>query len=94
MKFYKAGRRIRDLDELEIGQVYAVCGVVGVLSLEPVPETGENVYKFVSNGEKLCLLIGREELMDRIHLGMVYAIKCEFHPREKTMAKLYSSIKK
>ena len=93
MKFYKAGRRIRDLDELEIGKVYSVCGVVGELSLASVPN-GDNVYKFTTNGEKIQLYIGREELMDRVYLGMVYAIKCEFKPREKTMAKLYSSIKK
>ena len=94
MIFYKAGRQIRGIEELETGQLYSVCGAVGVLSLEPVPETGENVYKFVSNGEKLCLLIGREELMDRVHLGMVYVIKGEIKPRKSTMAKLYSNIKK
>lgn len=93
MKFYKAGRRIRALDELEIGKVYAVCGVVGELSLAHTPN-GEDVFKLTTNGEKIQLHIGRAELMDRVHLGMVYAIKCEFKPREKTMAKLYSSIKK
>ena len=93
MIFYKAGRKIRGLSELEPGQLYAVCGVVGELSLEPAPN-GECVYKFVSNKEKICLLIGREEIMDRIHLGMVYTIRCEFKPRESTMAKLYSNIKK
>lgn len=93
MKFYKAGRRIRALDELEIGKVYAVCGAVGELSLASTPN-GENVFKLTANGEKIQLYIGREELMDRVHLGMVYTIKREFKPREKTMAKLYSSIKK
>lgn len=93
MKFYKAGRRIRDINELETGKLYSVCGVVGELSLASVPN-GDNVYKFTANGEKIQLYIGREEIMDRVHLGMVYTIKNEFHPREKTMAKLYSGIKK
>lgn len=92
MKFYKAGRRIRDINELETGKLYSICGVVGELQAVPMVENGFT-YSFYSD-EGIRIQLGREALMDRIHLAMVYTIKNEFHPREKTMAKLYSSIKK
>lgn len=92
MKFYIAGRQIRDISELESGKLYSVCGVAGKIKKINEP-TGET-YCVRSEGERLMLAIGRDELLDRIHLGMVYVIKREFKPREKTMAKLYSCIKK
>lgn len=93
MKFYKAGKRITSIDELETGKVYSVCGVVGELSVKPMPN-GEGLYTLTTNGEMIQLTIGRIEIFERINLGMVYAIKKEFKPQRKTLAKLYSSIKK
>ena len=87
MKFYKAGKRVKHIDEMEKGKVYNVCGIVGKLSTAPTP-TGENVYKLESPSERIWLLLGREELMDRIHFGMVYNIIKEYTPRPKTLAKL------
>jgi len=93
MKFYLLGGRIRDIDELKEGELYSVCGVVGELYLVPATDPSF-VYKFVCPSEEISLSIKRLPLIDRIHFGMVYKVKKEFKPREKTLAKLYASIKK
>lgn len=93
MKFYKAGKLVRDIDDMTIGQTYAVCGIVGALVIKP--DEHQNLpYQFANLNEGINLSIKRESLIDRIRLGMVSEIKKEFRPREKTIAKLYSGIKK
>ena len=93
MKFYKAGRKIRTIEELEEGKMYSVCGVVGVLLLVPTLN-GDFAYKFMDEGEAIMLLMHRNAIIDRVHLGMVHAILKEFKPREKTLASLYYPVKK
>lgn len=88
MKFYKAGRKVKHIDEMEKGKMYNVCGIVGVFT--PVMSKEEPMYAFESESEHISLVIGRVALMDRIHFGMVYNIIKEFTPRAKTLAKLLS----
>ena len=86
MKFYKAGKKVKHIDEMEKGKMYNVCGIVGVFT--PIMSKEEPMYAFESDSENISLVIGRIALMDRIHFGMVYNIAREIHPRVKTLAKL------
>lgn len=86
MKFYKAGKKVKHIDEMEKGKMYNVCGIVGVFT--PIVSKEEPMYAFESDSENISLVIGRIALMDRIHFGMVYNITREIHPRAKTLAKL------
>ena len=92
MKFYKAGKKVRNIDDLKKGETYSVCGIVGVFT--PVASKDEQIYAFEAESEGISLVISRSALMDRAHLGMVYAIKKEIHPREKTLIKMLSISKK
>lgn len=87
MKFYIVGRKIRGIDELEEGKQYAVCGIVGTLVIDKEPDLR---YRFVCKEEEIYMSIARTALMDRIHFGMVRIVKREFHPREKTIAKIFA----
>ncbi len=89
MKFYKAGRIIRNIDELELGKVYSVLGIVGQF----VEQNG-TVYDFDNKEEFIRLRIGRSELVDRINMGLVRAIKKSWHPRPETILKIMGSTKK
>lgn len=89
MKFYKAGRIIRNIDELELGKVYSVLGVVGQF----VEQNG-TVYDFDNKEEFIRLRIGRSELVDRINMGFVRAIKKSWKPRPETILKIMGSTKK
>lgn len=86
MKFYKAGKRVKHIDEMEKGKMYSVCGVAGVFT--PVMSKEEPLYAFEAESEHISLVIGRIALMDRIHFGMVYNITRAYTPRAKTLAKL------
>lgn len=89
MKFYKAGRVIRNIDELELGKVYSVFGIVGQF----VEQNG-TVYDFDNKEEFIRLRIGRSELIDRIDMGFVRAIKKSWNPRPETILKIMGSTKK
>ena len=88
MKFYKAGKRVKDIDDMKKGEMYSVCGVAGVFM--PVLSKDKPLYSVADEAENVSLVIGRDALLDRIHFGMVYEIKKSFNPRAKTIAKLLS----
>lgn len=91
MKFYVAGKKVRDIDDMKAGEMYSVCGIVGKLELVPTPTTFCS-YKFESE-EGVMLLMHRNALTDRIYCGFVREVKKEFKPREKTIRKIISGIK-
>ena len=89
MKFYKTGKTIRNIDELELGKVYSVLGVVGQF----VEQNG-TVYDFDNTEEFMRLRIGRSELVDRIDMGFVCAVKKSWNPRPATILKMMETRKK
>lgn len=94
MKFYKAGRKIRDVADLEEGKVYSVCGIAGVFRICAVPENASPIYNFSEDIEGISLTITREALLDRINMGFVYAIRKIWQPRPKTILKYMENAKK
>lgn len=94
MKFYMAGRKIRNIDEMEEGKVYSMCGVVGVFRICETPDDKDLVYNFSEDSESISLTVGRNALIDRINMGCVRAIKKSWHPRPATILKIMGSNKK
>ena len=86
MKFYKLGRKIKDIDELNSDDLFVVCGVAG--KIRKINEPNGTTYTLKAQKEKIVLALGREELLDRIHFGMVFRVQKEFTPRAKTIAKM------
>ncbi len=87
MKFYKAGKKVRNIDELNSDELFSVCGVAG--KFRKIKEKSGITYIIKSQDERITLAMGREELLDRIYFGMVYHIKKEFKPRAETIAKMF-----
>ena len=86
MKFYRLGRRIKDIDELNSDELFSVCGVAG--KIRKINEPNGTTYTVKAQHEKIVLALDREALLDRIHFGMVYRVQKEFTPRAKTIAKM------
>ena len=94
MKFYIASRKIRNIDELEEGKIYSMCGVAGVFRICETPDGKEPVYNFSEDSESISLTIGRNALIDRINMGLVRAIKKSWNPRPTTILKMMETRKK
>lgn len=94
MKFYIASRKIRNIDEMEEGKVYSMCGVAGVFRICATPDGTDPMYNFSEDSENISLTVGRNALIDRINMGFVRAIKKSWHPRPETILKMMDSTKK
>lgn len=90
MFFYYCGRNIKDISQLEIGKMYSVGGVCGVLT--EIKE--DSVYVFDNNKEEIHLQIGDSVLKDKIFLSDVFLVYKAQKARQKTIEKYLQSIKK
>lgn len=89
MKFYMVGRRVKCIEDMEIGKSYSVCGIVG----EYQGETCDKV-EFINRNEDIRLIIGKTELTDRMNMNGVRVVTKAWNPRPSTILKMMEIRKK